>query len=119
MDECNNPCQEIICEVPNDLRVYSLQGLPPQQLPPVPPPPPAFTNEQVEVDNACANNQLRFTGVAPSWIQVDELENKIIGLAGAITGTTQNNANANALAALNQFITQQSVLGFLVCQNPD
>ena len=112
---CDNPCQEIVCEVPQDLRQYSLNGLPPNPTVPVPPAPPKFVNEQVEIDHVCPSNAIQFSGVLPSWIQIDQAGNKIIGLAGYITGTTQNNANSNALQALQDFITQQTLAHTMTC----
>src|ERR1035437_4465158 len=108
---CNNPCQKIICAVPDDLATYNLQNPPP----PVPNPENAFLSVQVEVDNVCVTGTLAFTGTVPNWIQIDTINNRVVGIAGAINGSTQNRANARALAELNAFIAAQILAGNMTC----
>src|ERR1035437_1999477 len=111
---CNNPCQKIICAVPDDLATYNLQNPPP----PVPNPENAFLSVQVEVDNVCVTGTLAFTGTVPNWIQIDTINNRVVGIAGAISGSTQNRANARALAELNAFIAAQILAGNMTCGAP-
>jgi hypothetical protein len=89
---CNNPCQVIICAVPDDLERYIL-----------PPPPPALIfNQQVTLENFCTNGRAPYySGSAlPSWITIDIANNRIIGQWGIYSGTNQAAANATAQAAL-------------------
>lgn len=48
MADCE-PCKNLPCTNPDDFRVYSTDGFPPQPLPPVPPSPPQpFSNDAVQ-----------------------------------------------------------------------
>jgi hypothetical protein len=108
-------CQAIDCQVPDDLRLYSLQGFPPQFSIPVPPTFP-FYNEVVFFDNICSGDQIpTFTGLLPNWITVDGANNRLIGRAGVIGGNTQIEANANAQLVLNQFASAQIAAGNFSC----
>jgi hypothetical protein len=52
---CVEPvCLPLNCDVEDDLRLYSLDGLPPQPLPPLPPLSPlAFGNDEIEFCCVC------------------------------------------------------------------
>ena len=116
---CNNPCQIIICQVPQDEQVYSLSGLPPLVPPsPTPLPPPAFFNQQVEIDAVCPFGTFKSAGNTPSWIQVDSANNRIIGKPGFVGGATQALANATALEELQFFYASAAASGGIVCQYP-
>ena len=108
-------CQAIDCQVPDDLRIYSLQGLPPENLPPVPPPPFPFLNQEVVFAPICSSGTPTFSGALPNWITLDADNNQLIGEAGVIGGITQADANANAQQALNQFAQTQLSNGNLTC----
>lgn len=119
MNPPNNPCQTIICAVPQDIRTYSLGGLPPLPPPtPTPPPPPLFLNQFVELDNICTFGNLTFSGSTPTWIQVDVPNNRIIGRAGAIPGITQSEANSNALNQLQLFYATAQTSSKFTCTYP-
>lgn len=108
-------CQVIDCQVPDDLRLYSLQGLPPQISNPTPQTFP-FYNEVVYFNNICSGGQIpTFSGSLPNWITVDTANNRLIGRAGVIGGNTQAEATANAQLALNQFASAQIVAGNFTC----
>lgn len=116
---CNNPCQIIICQVPQDEQVYSLSGLPPLVPPsPTPLPPPAFFNQQVEIDGVCPYGKFATAGQLPSWIQVDSVNNKIIGKPGFVGGLTQADANATALELLQFAFESALTAGNVQCIYP-
>ena len=108
-------CQAIDCQVPDDLRIYSLQGLPPSNLPAFPPAPMPFVNEQVVFTPICASGTPTFSGNLPNWITLDADNNKLIGSAGVIGGQTQAIANSIAQQALNQFAQTNLANGNLTC----
>jgi hypothetical protein len=114
--ECSiKPCQVIDCAVPDDLRVYSLQGLPPEPLPPVPPPDFNYSNSQI-TNNYCPGSSVSFTGSLPSWLSIDG-ENLIVA-AGAFKGMTQIGADNSAQTALANFIATNVANGSLTCGTP-
>lgn len=114
--ECSiKPCQVIDCAVPDDLRVYSLNGLPPEPLPPVPPPDFKYSNLQI-TNNYCPGSSVSFTGSLPSWLSIDG-ENLIVA-AGAFKGMTQIGADNSAQAALANFIATNVANGRLICGSP-
>jgi hypothetical protein len=104
--ECDeHQCQVIDCDLPDDLRIYSLQGLPPQPLLPVVRP-PLFLSEQVEyaVPGCIPGGTLTYTGVLPTWITIDPNNPcNLIGAAGTFSGPTQEEANALAAGGLAKF----------------
>lgn len=108
-------CQVIDCQVPDDLGIYSLQGLPPENLPPVPPPPFPFFNQEVVFAPICSSGTPTFSGALPNWITLDSANNRLIGAAGVIGGITQADANNNAQQALNQFAQTNLANGNLTC----
>jgi hypothetical protein len=105
----------IDCAVPDDLRVYSLQGLPPEPLPPVIPPDFKYSNSQI-TNNYCPGNAVSFTGSLPSWLTVDG-ENLIVA-AGAFKGISQAKADSSAQSALDNFIATNVANGSLTCATP-
>jgi hypothetical protein len=108
-------CQAIDCQVPDDLRLYSLQGFPPI-VPPVVPHIYPFFNQEVFFDGLCSGgNTPSFTGSMPGWISLDAPNNRLVGKAGVIGGDTQEQANANAQLALNQFAQAAIADGSLSC----
>lgn len=118
--ECElQPCQLIDCIVPDDLQIYSTQGFLPKPPPQNVPPKPRFKNVQVFFNNVCGTGStLSFTGVVPSWIQVDITGNRCIGAAGTFGGATQALADSTAQASLNQFVTFNLANGSMVCSVP-
>ena len=107
-------CQAIDCEVPDDLRLYSLQGFP-AEAPSTVPPIYTFFNQAVFFSGICSTGSLSFTGSLPNWITIDSANNRVIGAAGVIGGTTQAEANANAQLALDQFVSANLANGNLSC----
>jgi len=101
------PCIKIDCVVEPDVNIYSLQGLPPQPLPPVIPVPAGdYSNSQVQFNPDCPEGStLTFTGTLPSWISIDTDLNLLIGAAGIFRGNSIAEATAKAQAALNLFAT--------------
>jgi hypothetical protein len=109
-------CQLIDCVVPNDLRIYSLQGLPPEPLPPVVTPPLVVSNEVVYFNHACdSDTTLVYYGILPTWITLDQTNQRLIGAANTFWGATQDEANANAQTALDAFGNVALGSGALVC----
>lgn len=98
------PCQQINCDIPDDFRLYGLQGFPPQVPLPTPPVPQPFSNAIIYLTNYCPISICSLgagpvaTGALPGYIQVDTANNRLIGAAGLFTGTTQADADAKALA---------------------
>lgn len=98
------PCQLIDCDIPDDFRLYSLQGFPPAVPLPAPPVPQPFSNAQIILNNYCPISVCSLgagpvaTGALPGYIQVDTANNRLIGAAGLFTGVTQTEADAKALA---------------------
>lgn len=110
------PCQIIACVVPKDLLQYSLQGLPPQPLPPaIPVPAPKFGNDAVYYDVPCEGGTLTFTGTLPGWITLDVPGNRLVGAPGTFLSNTKAAATAAAQAAINTFGAAQVLAGNLVC----
>ena len=116
IEEVEQSCQAIDCVVPDDLRVYSLQGLPPQPLPPVPPPQFPFFNEAVYYNNVCSAGSLSFTGTLPNWITLEVGNNQFVGAANTFGGLTVESATAAAQTALNQFVQANLVNGNISCE---
>ena len=104
-------CQVIDCDLPDDLRFYSLQGLPPTE-PSAPPQFFAFHNKAVTLA-ACQQGVAQFTNQPPSWITVS-LGN-LTAVAGTFGGQSQAEADSKATDALTTFIRDNLTSGNLTC----
>lgn len=110
MGDCNNPCQKIICQVPDDLSSYSLQT--PKAEPTVLNP---FVNDRVILVNLCPDGETPSTdSPLPSWVTLDADNNQLIGASGVFSGLTQAAANAAALTALQEVLRNIN----LICITP-
>jgi hypothetical protein len=95
-------CQAINCDIPDDLRVYSLQGLPALPLPAITPEPCAYKNDAVYSEILCPSGSL-IIGNLPQWIEVDDAQ-RLKGAAGIFCGATLAAANSRAQEALNNYV---------------
>lgn len=116
--ECEpKPCQLIDCQVPDDLQIYSLQGFIPEPPPQNAPPPGKFKNLQVIFPSVCMAGTPSISVVPPSWITLDAAGNQFIGKPGVFAGQTQDGANSEAQASLNNFVSQNIALGNITCSS--
>ncbi len=103
MSECR-PCDDVVCVVEPDNRVYSLQGLPPLPPPPAPTPvTPQFSNDTVYYDVDCGEGGPSYSGTLPGWITIDQPNSRMVGAAGTFRADTKALANATAQNALDAF----------------
>ena len=114
--ECDpRECQVIDCDIPDDFRLYTLQGLPP--VTPTPPRPPVenFSNEQVSLIVCELPSTPQYSEVLPTWITIDG--ESLIGAANTFRGVTQAAANATALSVLTDFANQAKADSRLTCSS--
>lgn len=98
-------CQTFTCTPKDWITQYSLQGLPPQPLPPVSPPECKFKNDAVYFNNVCAEGTPSYSGSLPNWIALDADNNRFVGAADTFCGTSVLGANNIAQEALNNFVS--------------
>jgi hypothetical protein len=117
-------CQKFTGTVPDDFRVYSLQGLPALPLPTIINPPPQsfgndFGNDAVFYSYPCIlPDLLTYTGTLPGWITIDTINSRLVGATGTYRADSKTEATATAQAALDAFATAAIANGHLICQNP-
>lgn len=114
------PCYSLNCVVPVDVETYSLDGLPPAPLPPSPATPRLpYGNETVYFSVGCAPGETAsYSGTLPNWITLDTVNNRFVGASGYYRGTTRDEANESAQAALNQFGQNALDTGSVSCTPP-
>jgi hypothetical protein len=109
-------CVATDCDIQDDFRIYSVQGLPPAPLVPVVSPPLVASNAVVYYPYPCgAGTTLIYRGVLPTWITLDSVTQQLIGAANTFWGGTQSDADSQAQTALNSFATAAITAGTLVC----
>lgn len=115
-DDSTPVCLALNCDVPNDLEVYSLDGLPPV---PPPPTPPLEPNDFVfhAVTNPCGTGTtVTIVGTPlPFWISFDAVNCVFRGNFGTYHATTKAEANALAQSALDAFVATVIANGSIQC----
>lgn len=107
-------CQRIICQKPQDLRLYSLSGLPPLTLPTVVV--NQVANQTVYYNVGCEEGQtLTFAGTLPGWITIDTENSRLVGASGTFLSATQLAATQAAQEALDTFAQNAITEGELTC----
>lgn len=109
-------CLPLNCDVPDDLDVYSLDGLPPH---PPPPSPPLVPNDFVfhSVTQTCdPGTTISIIGTPlPSWISFDSTNSVFRGNFGTYYAATKALANAEAQSQLDAFVATVIANGSLIC----
>lgn len=115
----DSECQDIQCELPDDISLYLLQGNPvPASLPANVTPSANFSNNQVFYGTPCPSNQDPIIAVTlPTWISYDTVNHRFVGAANIFDGATQAAADATASNALNSFVNTNINEGFIFCQS--
>ena len=109
-------CQVIACDLPDNFRLYSLQGLPPVSELPKPTPKLSFSNSEVVYPFPCSGGSLFiFIGIYPTWISYDSANSQLLGAANTFNGATQEDADAQAQDALNLFVSSAVTANKMYC----
>lgn len=112
-------CKALNCDVPDDYRVFSLDGLLPLPVPVPDEPILPFANDEVyyEVDACGAGTTLTVVppSLQPGWILTDNSNSRVVGLAGTFRAATKAAANAEAQSQLDAFVVAALADGSLVC----
>lgn len=117
-DPCR-PCQSTVCAVTPDVDIGNLEGIPSTPLVPVAPAVPPYSNGVVYYQMDCEEGDtINYSGTLPSWITLDEDNNRLVGAAGLFRGNSPALANAAAQSALNTFGDAAVEAGTLTCGLP-
>lgn len=87
--------------------------------PPAPNPADFFLNSEVYFSHACPEGEeLSYTANLPSWITLDTVNSRLVGMAGIFAGLTQELADEIAQTHLDSFGTDALSVGTLTCGCP-